>query len=350
MAIVILAIIALGFILYFVKFNSEIGKTSIGIFASIALIFTSSLDLGIIMLPPVMDLSPVAEVLGIANSTAVEISLWVGLIWLVYLAAVMYFRWVEPKYKFLDNSMSNFFYTFAVFFTYAFSVQLFIDTLPNFTLQNPYLWTGIALIIAFIMTKWEGFRSACSKLMVVGILCLPVFALVVGGTYDPTVVLDLPKAQIMTFTQWNHPDVSFFILWWGAWMLPQGKYINESITKTKIKYLGLWIVLAPLIFVVPWLSIDISIAQIVSNPYMFYYFLILATLYLATSIVSMVFNTGEYFERHTSTKNHKSLISIGLVALVTLVIYLIHIPLEFILSLYGLSLIIGIIYYFIKKD
>lgn len=342
---VILLICFIGVIIYSWRFNDNIGSTNVGYLASIGLIFTASLDLGIIMLPPITDNSGLAKELGITYHHALEMSLWAGLIWMLYLVGIFYFRYIESRYHFLEYKSSKILFSAATFFTYAFSIQLFKDTLPQYTEVNPYIYVGISLLVAIWMYMYPKQKLVLTKWMIPAILFLPALALIYGADYDYKAVLSLPEAQVKVWTRLDNPDVKFFALWWGCWALCTARYLYSSVTKTKVSKLGVMVVLVPLALVVPWISVDMTLDQINSHPLLNKYVIWLAILFLSSSIVAMMYTTNEVFELSDRTKSYSSYLSIMVLIAVTVSIYLIHISLYFILSLYGLSILFGFLNY-----
>jgi hypothetical protein len=347
MIVILIAII--GIIVYFWRFKDSIGKSNIGYLATIGLIFTASLDLGIIMLPPITDMSVLGEEYGV-NHHAFEISLWAGVIWLFYLAGIFYYKYIEDKYHFLEFKLSKILFCIATFLTYAFSIQLFKDTLPSYTDIRTEIFIVASLVVAIIMYSLPKFKLVLSKLLIPAILFLPLWAVISGATFDTDVLSTLPKAQIEVWNHMENPDVDFFVWWWIIWSLPTARYLYNSCQKTSVSKLGIMVIIVPLLLVIPWISVDMSLDFIKMNQGLFWYMIILAVLFLSSSIVAMMYSTNEVFELLSVKSNRvKSYLSCVALIGVTAFIYLVHLPLGFIASIYGISILTGIILYGIKR-
>ena len=343
-----IAICIVALLCYILLNNKFLGSNkSVGVLTSMALIFTASLDLGLIMLPPITDMTPLGDKLGI-NPRSLEVSLWTGAVWFMYLISMCYFQFIEKKYNFLSTKISEPIYSLATFLTFAFSIQLFIDTLPAFTDFNPYIIVAITLIEAILLYMYPKVKYICSKAALIMILSLPIIAVIIGADYDTTVIKDLPKAQLIVYQHLEDPDVNWFFLWWVCWMMPIGKYLNDECKPIKMRWMALLIFLVPILLVLPWISIEMSIEFITSHPIFMWYMIFIATIYLSTCIVAMLHNTSSYFDKFIDPR-YSTYLSILMVILVTLVIYLIHIPLWFIVTIYGLAVVVGIIHRLISK-
>ena len=79
------------------------GPLSVGLFTFIAILFTSGLDVGLIMFPLVdFEVYASEAAYGFANPLAIEFGFWGFLVWGFYFLTTFYFCIVEPKLKLFE--------------------------------------------------------------------------------------------------------------------------------------------------------------------------------------------------------------------------------------------------------
>ncbi|MEH6740159.1 MAG: BCCT family transporter, partial [Sulfitobacter sp.] len=84
-----------------------VGTDPVPLYVFIAILFTSGLDVGLIMFPVAFDFPLYADLVSnptfsFTNPLAIEFGMWGFLIWAFYFLTGFYFCVIEPKVKFFD--------------------------------------------------------------------------------------------------------------------------------------------------------------------------------------------------------------------------------------------------------
>ena len=110
-----------------------IGQMPAKLFAFFAILFTSGLDVGLIMFPltefPVYETE---QVYGFTNPLAIEFGFWGFLIWFFYFLTTFYFCVVEPRLKIFEIPWVKLVNNIIIVATCAFTGFLFLQYLPDY--------------------------------------------------------------------------------------------------------------------------------------------------------------------------------------------------------------------------
>ena len=109
-----------------------VGVTPVPLFTFIAILFTSGLDVGLIMFPLAFDLPFYADtetnpVFAFTNPLAIEFGFWGFLIWGFYFLTTFYFCVIEPKVKFFEIGIVKLINNVVIIGTCAFTGYLFLS-------------------------------------------------------------------------------------------------------------------------------------------------------------------------------------------------------------------------------
>ncbi|MEM7213386.1 MAG: BCCT family transporter, partial [Pseudomonadota bacterium] len=111
-----------------------IGVTPVSLFTFIAILFTSGLDVGLIMFPlgefPTYADPENAGDYGFTNPLSIEFGFWGFLIWSFYFLTSFYFCVIEPRVKFFDIPFVRVLNNIVIIGTCAFTASLFLIYLP----------------------------------------------------------------------------------------------------------------------------------------------------------------------------------------------------------------------------
>jgi choline-glycine betaine transporter len=110
------------------------GVTPVGTFTFIAILFTSGLDVGLIMFPLTefagyADLATGPEYT-FSNPLAIEFGFWAFLIWSFYFLTCFYFCVIEPKVQFFAIPIVKLINNIVIIATCAFTAYLLLSNLP----------------------------------------------------------------------------------------------------------------------------------------------------------------------------------------------------------------------------
>ncbi|MEL6694255.1 MAG: BCCT family transporter, partial [Pseudomonadota bacterium] len=109
------------------------GSDPLPLTAFIAILFTSGLDVGLIMFP--LTEFPVYEseaAYGFTNALAIEFGFWGFLVWGFYFLTTFYFCVVEPKLKLFEIGWVKLLNSAVIIATCAFTGFLFLSYLPSY--------------------------------------------------------------------------------------------------------------------------------------------------------------------------------------------------------------------------
>ena len=131
----------------------NIGVTPVPLFTFIAILFTSGLDVGLIMFP-LFDWDPanvdtggyLSSPYNFTNPFAVEFGFWGFLIWAFYFLTAFYFCVIEPRVKFFEIGIVKFINNLVIITTCAFTGALFLIYLPFYA---TFLGDGESIIAEF---------------------------------------------------------------------------------------------------------------------------------------------------------------------------------------------------------
>ena len=127
-----------------------VGVTPVRLFTFIAILFTSGLDVGLIMFPLTefagyTDLKTSPEY-AFSNPLAIEFGFWGFLIWAFYFITCFYFCVIEPKVKFFEIPLVKLINNVVIIGTCAFTAFLLLTNLPWYL---PMIGDGASVIPAF---------------------------------------------------------------------------------------------------------------------------------------------------------------------------------------------------------
>ena len=128
------------------------GPMPVSFFTFIAILFTSGLDVGLIMFPLVdFKLYASDAAYAFANPLAVEFGFWGFLVWGFYFLTTFYFCLVEPKLKLFQIPAIKITNNIVIVGTCAFTAFLFLSYLPDYVagISDPFRYLLVAAVILF---------------------------------------------------------------------------------------------------------------------------------------------------------------------------------------------------------
>ena len=146
------------------------GELPLPLMAFMAILFTSGLDVGLIMFP--LTEFPVYEAeaaYGFTNSLAIEFGFWGFLVWGFYFLTTFYFCAVEPKLKLFEITWVKLINSAVIIATCAFTGFLFLSYLPTYIEGiSPFMRYGLVALVVLLAVlsstdiryvKWLGIGS-----------------------------------------------------------------------------------------------------------------------------------------------------------------------------------------------
>jgi choline-glycine betaine transporter len=230
-----------------------------------ALLFTSGLDVGLIMLPltefPLYAREPVYA---FANPLAIAFGSWGFLVWGFYFLTTFYFLAVEPRLRLFEIPAVKVVNNVVIVGTCAFTAHLLLRNLPFYVPAIgdavPYLvvagtvlmavltsthiryirvlsvgsmWLFAALVAAMWLQSGMGVRGLAASAADIG----PYF------TQLPRFVLPLSDYH------------AFYLFWWFSWSIMIGQFVARFVGRMRTWQLAVALLVMPSIPIAAWFSV-----------------------------------------------------------------------------------------------
>jgi len=182
-----------------------VGVTPVKTFTFIAILFTSGLDVGLIMFP-LTEFSGYADLVvspeyGFTNPLAIEFGFWAFLIWSFYFLTCFYFCVIEPRVQFFQIPLIKLINNVVIIGTCAFTAYLLLTNLPWYL---PELGDGSSIVGSFYLI---------------------VFLVIAASVYSST---NIRYVRLLSLaTTWLF--IGLIALMWGGAFLSEGSSIGEFI-------------------------------------------------------------------------------------------------------------------------
>ncbi|GLO63087.1 choline transporter [Vibrio sp. MACH09] len=197
---------AIAFVIYRWGNIKCIGVTPVRNFTFIAILFTSGLDVGLIMFP-LTEFAGYADVAtspeyAFSNPLAIEFGFWAFFIWAFYFLTCFYFCVIEPRVKFFDIPLIKFINNLIIIGTCAFTAYLLLVNLPWYM---PALGDGETIIGSFYLV---------------------VFAVIAASVYSST---SIRYVRILSLgSSWLF--LGLIVMMWAGAFLSDGSGVGEFFT------------------------------------------------------------------------------------------------------------------------
>ncbi|WP_028111866.1 choline transporter [Ferrimonas kyonanensis] len=238
--------IAIIFVLYRWGNVRLVGVTPVQTFTFIAILFTSGLDVGLIMFPLTefagyADLASSPEY-GFTNPLAIEFGFWAFLIWGFYFLTCFYFCVIEPRVKFFELAAVKLINNVVIIGTCAFTAYLLLTNLPWYlpelgdgeTVIGSFYLIVFAVIAAAVYSstslRYVRFLSLATTWLFIGLIALMwlgAFTGEAGNVGDFAATLALLGGYFGNIHQFVLPlnDYhEFYLFWWFAWSIMIGQF------------------------------------------------------------------------------------------------------------------------------
>ena len=251
-----------------------IGVMPVPLFTFIAILFTSGLDVGLIMFP-LTEFPGYADAVAnpqyqFTNPLSLEIGFWGFIIWGFYFLTSFYFCVIEPRVKFFEIPFVRVLNNIVIIGTCAFTASLFLVYLPGYIpeigdgesvvatfyvivfaviLAAAYSSTDIKFVRILSVGSTFLFGALIVLLWAVGGLGLGDFAakmqLLLGGYFGNLHKFVLP---IDAYHE-------FYLFWWFAWSIMIGQFTSRFVGGLKTQHLLLALLFIPSIPLAIWFSV-----------------------------------------------------------------------------------------------
>ncbi|QUE76336.1 BCCT family transporter [Stutzerimonas stutzeri] len=242
------------------------GTEPVGLFTFLAILFTSGLDMGLIIFP-LTEFPTYAEetIYRFSNPLAVEFGFWGFLIWAFYFITTFYFCVVEPRVKLFELRPVKLVNNLVIVTTCAFTAYLF---LVNIAWYAPELGDSLNYLVVAAIVLAAVYSSTdirYLKLLSVGSTWL-FFALIVGMWWAADLGLAFfgeAATKIGTGYFAELPGFilplgdyhAFYLFWWFAWSVMIGQFVSRFVGGLRTWQLLLALLVIPSIPLAIWFSV-----------------------------------------------------------------------------------------------
>ncbi len=237
---------AIAFVLYRWGNIRCVGVTPVKTFTFIAILFTSGLDVGLIMFP-LTEFAGYADLVAspeysFTNALSIEFGFWAFLIWGFYFLTCFYFCVIEPHVQFFQLPLVKLINNVVIIGTCAFTAYLLLTNLPWYV---PELGDGESIIGSFYLIvflviaaavysstsiRYVRFLSLATTWLFIGLI-----ALMWGGAFlsegssigefaSTIALLGGYFGNIHEFVLPLNDYHEFYLYWWFAWSIMIGQF------------------------------------------------------------------------------------------------------------------------------
>lgn len=241
------------------------GPMPVSFFTFIAILFTSGLDVGLIMFPLVdFELYATEPVYAFANPLAVEFGFWGFLVWGFYFLTTFYFCLVEPKLQLFQIPAIKFTNNIVIIGTCAFTAFLFLSYLPSYidgiSQAFRYGLVGVVILCAVLSStdiKYVRILSVSSTWLFFALIAGVWLASSMGliGLLESSADISAYFANIHRFMTPMSDYHQFYLYWWFAWSIMIGQFVARFVGNMQVWKLLLALVIVPSIPIAIWFSV-----------------------------------------------------------------------------------------------
>ena len=242
-----------------------VGAMPTKMFAFIAILFTSGLDVGLIMFPmtefPVYETEPEYS---FANPLAIEFGFWGFLIWVFYFLTTLYFCIVEPRLKLFEIPWIKLLNNIVVIGTCAFTGFLFLSYMPNYIegISNTAKYSLVAVVVLCAVlssthVRYVKMLSVSSTWAFLVLIATMWYASDMGLSGFFSTASNIGEY----FTHINHFVLpitdyhAFYLFWWFAWSIMIGQFVSRFTGALNVWQLLLALLIFPSLLIGAWFTV-----------------------------------------------------------------------------------------------
>ena len=257
------------------------GSTPMRLVTFLAVLFTSGLDVGLLMFPMVdFEIFANEADYAFANPLALEFGFWGFLVWGFYFLTTFYFCVVEPRLQLFEIPAIKLINNLTIIGTCAFTGYLFLHYLPSYIEGIPdavrYTMVAGTVLVAVISSTQIRFVKAlslASSALFFALIAGAFFASNMGVSGFTATLRELGDyfGQLPRFVFPINDYHAFYLFWWFAWSIMIGQFVSRFVTGFTAWQLLLLLLIVPSIPIALWFSVlywyfanDISIAGLMS--------------------------------------------------------------------------------------
>jgi len=250
------------------------GTTPQPLYVFIAILFTSGLDVGLIMFPLAFDFPLYADTAAepayaFTNPLALEFGFWGFLIWAFYFLTTFYFCAIEPRVKFFEIPAVKLLNNIVIITTCAFTGALFLIYMPYYIAEvgDGETILPVFYLICFLVILVAAFSSTDIKFVkVLSVSSTVLFFGLIAFMYVNAgmTVGDLASSggNITGYFTNIHQFITplteyheFYLFWWFAWSIMIGQFVSRFVGGLKTYQLLAALLIFPSIPLALWFSV-----------------------------------------------------------------------------------------------
>lgn len=242
-----------------------VGEIPVPFFTFVAILFTSGLDVGLVMFPLVdFEVYASEKAYAFANPLAVEFGFWGFLVWGFYFSTTFYFCVLEPRLKIFELPLVKWVNDLVIIGTCAFTGYLFLLYLPDYIdgITNPMRYGLVAAVILLAGISSTHIRfvrvlSVSSTWLFFGLIAGVWWSSGMGfsGLLGSMGNLGDYFVNLHRFTSPITDYHQFYLYWWFAWSIMIGQFVSRFVGGLKTWQLLLALLVVPSIPIAIWFSV-----------------------------------------------------------------------------------------------
>ncbi len=241
------------------------GPMATSLFTFIAILFTTGLDVGLIMFPLVdFELYATDATYAFANPLAIEFGFWGFLVWGFYFLTTFYFCIVEPRLRLFELPAIKWVNNLIIISTCAFTGYLFLLYLPDYMpgIGNGMRFALVALVVLLASISSTDIRAV--RILSVSSTWLFLSLIVgvwlgsgmsVGALAHTMGNISEYFAHLPRFIQPQSDYHQFYLYWWFSWSIMIGQFVARFASGLKAWQLLLALLIVPSIPIAVWFSV-----------------------------------------------------------------------------------------------
>lgn len=261
----VIALVSVTFVVLRWPTYECMGDTPLPTVSFLAILFTSGLDVGLIMFPLIDFQTYATEAdYSFASPLVIEFGFWGGLVWGFYFLTTMYFCAIEPRLKLFELAPVRWVHNLAVIATCAFTAYLFLAYLPSYiegiSPISTYLLVGTVIILAVLSSTRLTVLRVLSLSSTGLFLILIAFAWIASGVGVSGLLgvmsgLSDYLANLDRFILPINDYHGFYLSWWFAWSIMIGQFVARFVNGMSAWKLFIAILIVPSIPIALWFSV-----------------------------------------------------------------------------------------------
>ncbi len=263
-AIVVTLVTALVIVLRYGNLRCA-GPMPVPTFTFVAILFTSGLDVGLIMFP-LTEFPSYAEdpAYAFANPLAIEFGFWGFLVWVFYFLTAFYFVIIEPRVRLFEIPVVKFLNNLVIIATCAFTGFLFLDYLPTYIegIPDPLRFGLVAAVVLFAVLSSTDIRFVAILSVSSTWLFFALIALMwlfsgagVGGFLAAFTDVGAYFTNIHRFVLPISDLHQFYLFWWFAWSIMIGQFVARFVNGMRAWQMLIAMVVIPSIPLAVWFTV-----------------------------------------------------------------------------------------------